>query len=53
MVSRLTFIRGLGAGELPLILVVFVVLFGVHKIPALANGLCKGICEFKQATKDI
>jgi len=53
MLDNLSFIRSLGGGELVLILLVFVLLFGAHKIPELARGLGKGIRAFKKATKDI
>lgn len=43
----------LGAPEIILILVVFLVLFGAKKIPELAQGLGKGIKEFKKSIKDI
>lgn len=53
MIGPLVFIGGLGSSELMLILLVFVVLFGAHKIPELAKSLGKGIREFKKAAKDI
>lgn len=43
----------LGATELILILLVVVVFFGAKKIPELAQGLGKGIREFKKATREI
>lgn len=43
----------IGAGELILILLVILVLFGAKKIPDLAQGLGKGIREFKKAIKDV
>lgn len=42
---------GLGGGELALILVALLFLFGGKKIPELARGLGKGIKEFKDASK--
>ena len=43
----------IGATELILILLVVVIFFGAKKIPELAQGLGKGIREFKKATKEI
>jgi sec-independent protein translocase protein TatA len=43
----------IGAGELIIILLVILVLFGAKKIPDLAQGLGKGIREFKKAIKDV
>ena len=37
----------LGAGEIILILLVILILFGAKKIPELAKGLGKGMSEFK------
>lgn len=41
------------AGEIIMILVVVLLLFGSKKIPELARGLGKGIREIKNATGDI
>jgi len=49
----LTFIGGVGSGELLLILFVFLVLFGAKRIPELARSLGRGIREFKNAAKEI
>ncbi len=43
----------IGTGELLIILLVILVLFGAKKIPDLAQGLGKGIREFKKAIKDV
>ena len=40
-------------GEIILILVAVLLLFGANKIPELARGLGKGIREIKNATSDI
>jgi sec-independent protein translocase protein TatA len=40
---------GLGTGEIILILLVIVLLFGGRKIPELMKGLGKGVREFKDA----
>ena len=43
----------IGATEIILILFVILVFFGAEKIPELAQGLGKGIREFKKATREI
>jgi sec-independent protein translocase protein TatA len=43
----------LGTSELLLILLVVVIFFGAKKIPELAQGLGKGIREFKKAAREI
>lgn len=43
----------LGTGEIIIIALVILVLFGAKKIPDLAQGLGKGIKEFKKAVKDV
>lgn len=43
----------IGAGELLIILVVVLVLFGAKRIPDLARNLGKGISEFKKGVKDV
>ena len=43
----------LGAPELILIFLVVLVLFGAKKIPELAQGLGKGVKEFRKAMKDV
>jgi sec-independent protein translocase protein TatA len=42
----------LGMGELLVILVIVVLIFGVNKIPQLGKGLGEGIRNFKSALKD-
>lgn len=42
----------LGATEIILIVLVLLVFFGAKKIPELAQGLGKGIREFKKAVKE-
>jgi sec-independent protein translocase protein TatA len=43
----------LGAGEIILILLVILILFGAKKIPELARGIGKGMSEFKRGLKDV
>ena len=43
----------LGVPELLLILLVILVFFGSKKIPELAQGLGKGIREFRKASREI
>ncbi len=43
----------LGAGEIILILLVILLLFGAKKIPELARGIGKGMSEFKKGLKDV
>jgi len=42
---------GLGTGELIVILVIVVLIFGVNKIPQLGKGLGEGIRNFKSSLK--
>lgn len=50
MESILLFI---GGPEIVIVLLVVLLLFGAKKIPELAQGLGKGMKEFKRATDDI
>jgi sec-independent protein translocase protein TatA len=43
----------LGAGEVLLIVVFILIFFGPKKIPEIAQGLGKGIREFRKATREI
>ncbi|WP_316838707.1 twin-arginine translocase TatA/TatE family subunit [Pedobacter gandavensis] len=43
----------MGSGEIMLILVVVLLLFGGKKLPELAKGLGKGIREFKDASEGV
>ncbi len=45
--------ENIGGGELLIILLVVIVLFGAKKIPELAQGIGKGIREFKKAVNDV
>ena len=44
---------GLGPGEIAVIILVVIILFGGKKLPELARGLGQGIKEFKKATREI
>ncbi len=44
---------GIGSTELLVILFIILLVFGSKKLPELAQGLGKGIREFKKATNDI
>lgn len=55
MTSFTTFfagIMGLGPGELVVILIILLVLFGGTKLPQLAKGLGQSMKEFKKASKE-
>ena len=43
---------GLGAGELVLILVIVLIVFGVGKLPELGTGLGEGIKNFRKSYND-
>lgn len=45
--------ENLGMGELLLIMVVVLILFGGKKIPEIARNLGKGISEFKKGMNDL
>ena len=45
--------ENMGMGELLVILIVVLLLFGSKKIPEIAQGLGKGIREFKKSMKEV
>ncbi len=45
--------NNLGGGEILVILLFILIFFGAKKIPDLAQGLGKGIREFRKAARDI
>ena len=49
----MNFILFISGGEIFIILIVILVLFGSKKLPELAKGLGKGMKEFRKATNDI
>ena len=44
---------GIGTTELIIIMFIILLIFGAKKLPELAQGLGKGIREFKRASNDI
>lgn len=42
-----------GGGELIIILVIVLILFGAKRIPEIAQGLGRGIREFKKSVRDV
>lgn len=47
MLGHLIFIPGLGMGELLIILVIVVIIFGASRLPQLGKGLGEGITNFR------
>jgi len=43
----------IGTGEILIIVFVFLIFFGAKKIPEIAQGIGKGIREFKKAINDV
>lgn len=50
--TKMLFIGGLGAGELIIIALVILLLFGGKKIPELMRGLGKGVRSFKEGMNE-
>ena len=46
-------VLGLSGGELVLVVLAILVLFGAKKIPDFAKGLGQGIKEFKKASREV
>ena len=44
---------GLGTGEIILIILVFLLLFGAKRIPELMKSMGKGVKSFKEGMKDV
>ena len=42
---------GLGVGELAIILIIVLIIFGAGKLPEIGEGLGKGIRSFRKAVK--
>lgn len=51
--NTLLFLGNLGTGEIVIIAIVVLLLFGGRKIPELMKGLGKGIKNFKEGVKGI
>jgi sec-independent protein translocase protein TatA len=47
------FLSNIGPGELILILVIILVIFGPGRLPEIGNALGKGIREFRKAATDV
>ncbi len=52
MISLGIFLGAFGPGQIALIVIVVLLLFGGKKIPELMRGLGSGIKEFKDASKE-
>lgn len=53
MTQKLLFLGNLGTGEIIIIALVIVLLFGGKKIPELMHGVGKGVRSFKKGMNDI
>ena len=52
VMNGLMAVWGMSGGELVLIAVALIILFGARKIPEFAKGLGQGIREFKKASRE-
>lgn len=50
--AKMLFLGGLGAGEILIIALVILLLFGGKKIPELMRGLGKGVRSFKEGMNE-
>lgn len=50
---NILFLQNLGAGEIIIIALVILLLFGGKKIPELMKGLGKGVKSFKEGMEDV
>ena len=53
MLNKLLLIGNLGMGELIIILIIFLLLFGAKKIPDLMKGLGRGVRSFKEGMNEV
>ena len=53
MVNQLLFLGNLGTGEIIIIALVVLLLFGGKKIPELMKGLGKGVKSFKDGINEV
>lgn len=51
--KSLLFLQNLGAGEIIIIALVVLLLFGGKKIPELMHGIGKGVKSFKEGINDV
>ncbi len=51
--ETLLFLGGIGTGEIIVISIIVILLFGGKKIPELMKGIGKGIREFKQGMNGV
>lgn len=51
--ERLLFLGNIGTGELLVVALIILLIFGGAKIPELMKGLGKGVKNFKDGMKDI
>lgn len=51
--NNLLFLQNLGAGEIIIIALVVLLLFGGKKIPELMHGIGKGVRSFKEGINDV
>ena len=51
--NNLLFLGNIGAGEIVIVALVVLLLFGEKKIPELMKGLGKGVKSFKDGMKEI
>lgn len=51
--EQLLFLQNIGAGEVIVICLVVLLLFGGKKIPELMHGIGKGVRSFKEGVNDI
>ncbi|MDD6622134.1 MAG: twin-arginine translocase TatA/TatE family subunit [Bacteroidales bacterium] len=53
MLNQLLLIGNLGMGELIIILIIILLLFGAKKIPDLMKGLGRGVRSFKEGMNEV
>jgi sec-independent protein translocase protein TatA len=53
MLTLFAFLGGFGGGEMVLVLIVVLILFGGERMPELARGLGKTLREIKKATSGV